>query len=83
MSQFTVETEVGRRMAAVLRRGVEDALATRGTEWAQVALGVTAPAIEALMWDQQWTVDRAVHIAAALGVLRESDVDRLVAYEPE
>lgn len=83
MSQFTIETEVERQMAGVLRRGVEDAIATRGREWAQRVLGVTAPAIEALLWDQRWTVDRAVHIAAALGVLSESDVDRLMGHASE
>lgn len=80
MTEFTLETQVERRMAAVLRQDVEEAIASRGREWAQGVLGVSAPAIEALLWDQLWTVDKAVHIAAALGLLSESDVDQLVAH---
>jgi uncharacterized protein YlaN (UPF0358 family) len=79
VTDFTVETQVERRMAAILRQDVEGAIAKKGREWAQDVLGVSGPAIEALLWDQRWTVDRAVHIAAALGLLSESDVDQLVA----
>jgi hypothetical protein len=70
-------TAVETRIVELLRSRIEHVIDNCGREWAASRLKMSAPGIEAILWNRSWSTGTAIHLAACLDVLTDEDVDRL------
>lgn len=68
MPRLKVECSSEQAIARALREAAVEVIEERGTNEAAKILQLAPSGVEALLWDQNWAVDKALRVAEALGL---------------
>ena len=75
---LTAPNDVERKLAGVLKDRSEKAIQRRNDPDAVAQqLDIARSGLEALLWQQEWTLEQAIRVAVALGVVDETLVETL------
>ncbi len=77
-TSLTEPGNIERALAERLEQRTKDIIRSRNRQEVANELGLAPSGVEALLWQDDWTLERAVRVAEALGVLREKAADSLI-----
>lgn len=77
MVQVDEVTPLESRLARALRLRVEERIEEMGRVSAAERISSTPAGVDALLWRSDWSTARALHLAALLDVLTESDIETI------
>jgi hypothetical protein len=78
MSQVEAEvTPLEARLTRALRARIEERVDQMGRASAAERISSTPAGVDALLWRSDWSPARALHLAALLDVLTESDIEAI------